>query len=57
VQWSSVDTDPTDFSILLVNFANYPPFYVDLAPDIPTSAGQQVITIPCDVASLNGYQM
>ena len=54
--WSSVDTDPTTFSIYLVNFVNFPPFYTPLALDVETAAGAYDVRIPCDVDSSYGYQ-
>lgn len=56
VEWNSVDTDPSVFSIFLVNFVNWPPFYTQLASDVKTSAGEYKVTVPCDVSSSLGFQ-
>ncbi|KUI59152.1 Serine/threonine-rich protein adg2 [Cytospora mali] len=56
LQWSSVDTDPTAFSVYLVNFVNWPPFYTPLAVDVETSAGEASVRVPCDVDSSYGFQ-
>jgi hypothetical protein len=57
VKWDSVDTDPSKFSIYLVNFADWPPFYTQVASDVETSAGQHDVTVPCAVASSWGFQL
>lgn len=57
VKWASVDTDPTTFSIYLVNFANWPPFYTQLASNVQTSAGEHQVTVPCGLDSSWGYQL
>lgn len=57
VKWSSVDTDPTVFSIYLVNFVDWPPFYTQVASDVPTSEGEHEVTVPCDVNSSWGFQL
>ena len=57
VKWSSVDTDPTVFSIFLVNFVDWPPFYTQIASDVPTSEGEHEVTVPCDVNSSWGFQL
>ncbi|KAJ1535792.1 hypothetical protein HK405_015511 [Cladochytrium tenue] len=44
--WSTVDTDPDTFSIYLVNFVNWPPFYTPLALDIVTTLGAYEVYIP-----------
>ncbi|KAH6853978.1 Ser-Thr-rich glycosyl-phosphatidyl-inositol-anchored membrane family-domain-containing protein [Chaetomium sp. MPI-CAGE-AT-0009] len=56
VKWSSVDTDPTVFSIYLVNFVDWPPFYTQVASDVQTSEGEHQVTVPCDVNSSWGFQ-
>ncbi|KAL2157973.1 hypothetical protein VTH06DRAFT_4782 [Thermothelomyces fergusii] len=56
VTWSSVDTDPTKFSIYLVNFVDWPPFYTQVASDVPTIAGEHEVTVPCDVNTSWGFQ-
>lgn len=55
--WSSVDTDPTAFSVYLVNFVNWPPFYTALDLGLETSAGAASVRIPCDVDDSYGYQL
>ena len=57
VKWSSVDTDPTIFSLYLVNFVNWPPFYTEIASNISTSSGALDVTIPCAVDNSWGYQL
>ncbi|TLD18468.1 hypothetical protein PspLS_10345 [Pyricularia sp. CBS 133598] len=57
VSWSSVDTDPERFSIYLVNFVNWPPYYKQLASDVETAAGAAEIRIPCDLDVSGGYQI
>ncbi|ROV90342.1 hypothetical protein VMCG_09752 [Cytospora schulzeri] len=56
LQWSAVDTDPTAFSVYLVNFVNWPPYYEPLALDLETTTGEASVRIPCDVDSSYGYQ-
>lgn len=57
VKWTTVDTDPTTFSIFLVNFVNWPPFYTQLASNVQTSAGEHQVTVPCGLDSSWGYQL
>ncbi|KAK1998004.1 extracellular proline-serine rich protein [Colletotrichum falcatum] len=54
--WNTVDTDPSTFSVFLVNFVNWPPFYTLLAENIETSAGAASIDVPCSVQNSYGYQ-
>jgi len=56
VKWSFVDTDPTKFSIYLVNFVDWPPFYTQVASDVPTDAGEWKVKVPCDVNTSWGFQ-
>ncbi|KAK3990003.1 Ser-Thr-rich glycosyl-phosphatidyl-inositol-anchored membrane family-domain-containing protein [Cladorrhinum sp. PSN332] len=56
VKWSSVDTDPSTFSLYLVNFVNWPPFYTQLASDISTTDGSFGVTLPCALDNSWGYQ-
>ena len=56
ITWTSVDTDPTDFSIFLVNFVTWPPSYVDLKEGIETAAGSATVHVPCNTDSGYGYQ-
>ncbi|KAK0667315.1 Ser-Thr-rich glycosyl-phosphatidyl-inositol-anchored membrane family-domain-containing protein [Cercophora samala] len=56
VKWDSVDTDPSTFSIYLVNFVNWPPFYTQLAGGVSTESGEYEVTVPCLVDASWGYQ-
>ncbi|KAF6816452.1 hypothetical protein CMUS01_12269 [Colletotrichum musicola] len=56
LSWDTVDTDPSAFSVYLVNFVNWPPSYTLLAQDIETSAGAVSVQVPCSVDSSAGYQ-
>ncbi|KAK4129153.1 hypothetical protein N657DRAFT_630103 [Parathielavia appendiculata] len=56
VKWSSVDTDPTTFSLFLVNFVDWPPFYTQVASDVQTTEGEHEVTVPCDVNTSWGFQ-
>ncbi|OOF90707.1 hypothetical protein ASPCADRAFT_211879 [Aspergillus carbonarius ITEM 5010] len=57
VNWTTVDTDPTYFSLYLWNFVYWPPTYVPLAIDIPTADRAYPVQIPCDTAPEWGYQI
>ena len=57
LEWTSVDTDPTTFSVYLVNFVNWPPFYTSLAQGVETSAGETTVRVPCDVDDSYGFQL
>jgi hypothetical protein len=57
VEWTSVDTDPTNFSLYLWNFVSWPPSYVPLALDVPTSDLSYSVQIPCDTTPDSGYQV
>ncbi|GJD03596.1 extracellular proline-serine rich protein [Colletotrichum higginsianum] len=54
--WNTVDTDPSAFSIFLVNFVNWPPSYTLLAQDIETAAGAASVKVPCSALNSYGYQ-
>ncbi|KAM7194016.1 extracellular proline-serine rich protein [Naviculisporaceae sp. PSN 640] len=54
--WDTVDTDPSAFSVYLVNFVDWPPSYTGLAYDLETAAGEAEITIPCSTPSSYGFQ-
>ncbi|KAK4144427.1 Ser-Thr-rich glycosyl-phosphatidyl-inositol-anchored membrane family-domain-containing protein [Dichotomopilus funicola] len=56
VKWHSVDTDPSTFSIYLVNFVDWPPFYTQVASGVKTVDGEYEVTVPCDVDSSWGFQ-
>ena len=55
--WDTVDTDPSTFSVFLVNFVNWPPSYTGLAYDIETASGQTEVTVPCSVDNSWGFQL
>ncbi|RAL08535.1 GPI anchored serine-threonine rich family protein [Aspergillus homomorphus CBS 101889] len=57
VNWTSVDTDPSHFSLYLWNFESWPPSYVPLAVDIATAELSHRVEIPCDTAPEWGYQI
>ncbi|RAK94964.1 GPI anchored serine-threonine rich family protein [Aspergillus ibericus CBS 121593] len=57
VNWTTVDTDPTYFSLYLWNFVYWPPTYVPLAIDIPTADLSYPVHIPCDTTPEWGYQI
>ncbi|CDM31813.1 Cell wall beta-glucan synthesis [Penicillium roqueforti FM164] len=57
VEWTSVDTDPTNFSLYLWNFVSWPPSYVPLAIDVPTSDLSYSVQIPCETTPDWGYQI
>src|SRR6266498_2409540 len=56
ISWTSVDTDPTTFGVVLVNFVYWPPTYIQLAENVATSANSTTVTIPCDTFPTDGYQ-
>ncbi|KAK2608303.1 hypothetical protein N8I77_006921 [Diaporthe amygdali] len=56
LQWSSVDTDPESFSVYLVNFVNWPPFYTPVAYDVDATTGETSVQVPCDVDPSYGFQ-
>lgn len=55
--WTSVDTDPGTFSVYLVNFVNWPPYYEAVDLGVETSAGTASVRVPCDADSSNGFQL
>ncbi|KAL9621087.1 MAG: hypothetical protein Q9160_004472 [Pyrenula sp. 1 TL-2023] len=55
--WTSVDTDPTDFSVYLVNFVDWPPSYIGIAFNVQTSSGSAQVPIPCNTNPSYGYQL
>lgn len=57
VQWSTVDTDPSTFSIYLVNFKDFPPTVLSLAQNVQQGAGSAAVRIPCAVSSDYGWQL
>lgn len=54
--WTTVDTDPTSFSVYLVNFVTWPPSYVQVASDLETAHGSASVHVPCDTDNSYGYQ-
>lgn len=56
-KWTSVDTDPTVFSIYAWNFVQWPPYYEALAYDVDTTVGEATVRIPCHVANGEGWQL
>ncbi|KAK4209668.1 extracellular proline-serine rich protein [Rhypophila decipiens] len=54
--WDTVDTDPSSFSVFLVNFVDWPPSYTALATDLETAAGSAEVTVPCSTPSSYGFQ-
>ncbi|KAL2828300.1 Ser-Thr-rich glycosyl-phosphatidyl-inositol-anchored membrane family-domain-containing protein [Aspergillus pseudoustus] len=57
VNWTTVDTDPSAFSLYLWNFVSWPPSYVPLAIDIPTADQSYTVQIPCETNPEWGYQL
>ena len=57
LSWSTVDTDPTNFSIYLVNFVNWPPMYTPLALNVETASGAASVQVPCNIDNSFGYQL
>ncbi|KAE8349999.1 Ser-Thr-rich glycosyl-phosphatidyl-inositol-anchored membrane family-domain-containing protein [Aspergillus coremiiformis] len=57
VNWTTVDTDPSQFSLYLWNFVSWPPSYVPLAENVPTGARSYSVKIPCDTNPEWGYQI
>ncbi|KAL3461015.1 Ser-Thr-rich glycosyl-phosphatidyl-inositol-anchored membrane family-domain-containing protein [Aspergillus heterothallicus] len=57
VNWTTVDTDPSTFSLYLWNFVSWPPSYVPLAIDISTADQSYTVQIPCDTNPEWGYQL
>ncbi|KAH0433869.1 hypothetical protein CcaCcLH18_05621 [Colletotrichum camelliae] len=56
LSWDTVDTDPSVFSVYLVNFVNWPPSYTLLAQNIETASGAASVDVPCSAISSGGYQ-
>lgn len=55
--WSHVDTDPTTFSIYLVNFVDWPPFYTPVAFGVNTTSNSTQVQVPCNITSSYGFQL
>ncbi|MCJ1410478.1 hypothetical protein MMC19_004563 [Ptychographa xylographoides] len=57
LSWTSVDTDPSTFSIELVNFVTFPPSYSILYQNIVTALGNYSVYVPCATPAMAGYQV
>lgn len=57
VQYSTVDTDPSTFSVYLANFVQYPPMVLSLVQNVAQSAGSVSVRIPCSVNSGAGFTL
>lgn len=57
LSWNTVDTDPSEFSLYLVNFVNWPPYYAPLAYNVETSSGEIEVKLPCNIDNSEGYQL
>lgn len=57
LQWSTVDTDPEAFSVYLVNFVNWPPYYAPVSFGVDSTTGATSVKVPCDVNPSYGYQL
>lgn len=57
LQWSTVDTDPEAFSVYLVNFVNWPPYYAPVSFGVDSTTGETSVRVPCDVNPSYGYQL
>lgn len=55
--WTTVDTDPSVFSLYVWNFVQWPPYYEALAYGIDTAAGQATVRIPCHISNGEGWQL
>ncbi len=58
VTWTSVDTDPSTFSLYLWNFGVFPPYYAPLAFGVNTTSGTTSVRIPCSIpGASSAYQL
>ena len=58
VTWTSVDTDPSTFSLYLWNFAVFPPYYAPVAFGVNTTSGTASVRIPCSIpGASSAYQL
>lgn len=57
LSWDTVDTDPSVFSVYLVNFVNWPPSYTLLAQNVETASGAASVQVPCSAINSGGYQL
>ncbi|KAJ4393136.1 hypothetical protein N0V93_002343 [Gnomoniopsis smithogilvyi] len=55
--WTSVDTDPSIFSLYVWNFVAWPPYYEALAYGVDTTAGEVTVRIPCHISNGEGWQL
>lgn len=55
-KWTTVDTDPSVFSLYIWNFAAWPPYYEGLAYGVDTAAGEVTVRVPCHVSNGEGWQ-
>lgn len=55
--WTSVDTDPSVFSLYVWNFVAWPPYYEALAYGVDTTAGEVTVRIPCHIDNGEGWQL
>lgn len=55
--WTSVDTDPSVFSLYLWNFVQWPPYYEGLAYGVDTTAGELTVRVPCHINNGEGWQL
>ncbi|CAN8098354.1 unnamed protein product [Discula destructiva] len=55
--WTSVDTDPSVFSLYLWNFEQWPPYYEGLAYGVNTAAGEVTVRVPCHIDNGAGWQV
>lgn len=55
-KWTTVDTDPSVFSLYIWNFAAWPPYYEGLAYGVDTAAGEVTVRVPCHVDAGAGWQ-
>lgn len=55
--WTTVDTDPSIFSLYLWNFVQWPPYYEGLAYGVDTTAGKATVRIPCHIDNGEGWQL
>jgi len=57
VEWTSVNTDPSTFNLVLVNNAVFPTVQISVAQGVQTSAGSYSISGIKGVSAGNGYQI
>ena len=57
IEWTSVQTDPTTISVVLVDNTSNPPFSKMLAQNITTSSHSYTVKPLCNVPNSAGYQV